>query len=153
MATYAVGKLAHSPQVTHVGSDLIRAQVLNAVITTSLKVVVDRQRPNGGHWSFPSGHTSATFASAATLHAHYGWKVGIPAYATAGFVAWTRVRDREHWLSDVAFGSAIGIVAGRTVASKHGPRRVTVVPTVTKGGGAVMFYVNTSQKWEDRSRK
>jgi hypothetical protein len=142
IATYAVGKLAGSPQITHLGSDLIRAQALNGLLTTAVKVSVGRTRPTGGHYAFPSGHTSAAFASAATLHAHYGWKAGVPAYATAAFVAWARVREREHWLSDVAFGSAIGIVAGRTIASKHESRRVTVVPALTKGGGAVMFFVN-----------
>jgi hypothetical protein len=139
--TYGIGKLWHKPQVLHIGSDLIRAQALNALITVPLKAIVDRERPNGGHYAFPSGHTSATFASAATLHAHYGWKVGIPAYATAGFVAWTRARDGKHWLSDIAFGSAIGIVSGRTVAAKHGPGRVTITPAPTKGGGMVTITV------------
>lgn len=138
---YGVGKLAHKPQVIHVGGDLIRAQSLNALITASLKVAVDRTRPNGGHWAFPSGHTSATFASASTLHAHYGWRVGLPAYAVASFVAWTRARDGKHWLSDVAFGAAVGVVAGRTVASKHRPGRVTVVPAPTKGGAMVTVTV------------
>ena len=138
---YGLGKLSHKPQVLHIGSDLIRAQALNALITVPLKAAVDRERPNGGHYAFPSGHTSATFASAATLHAHYGWKVGIPAYTAAGFVAWTRARDGKHWLSDIAFGSAIGIVSGRTVAAKHGPGRVTVVPAPMKGGGMVTVIV------------
>ena len=139
--TYGIGKLAHKPQVLHIGSDLIRAQALNALITVPLKAVVDRERPNGGHYAFPSGHTSATFASAATLHAHYGWRVGIPAYAAAGFVAWTRARDGKHWLSDIAFGSAIGIVSGRTVAAKHGLGRLSVIPAPTKGGGMVTITV------------
>jgi membrane-associated phospholipid phosphatase len=139
---YGVGKLAHKPQVIHVGGDLIRAQALNGLITASLKVAVDRTRPDGGHWAFPSGHTSATFASASTLHAHYGWRVGVPAYAVAGFVAWTRARDGKHWLSDVAFGAAIGVVAGRTVASKHGkPSRVTITPAPTKGGSMVTITI------------
>jgi hypothetical protein len=140
--TYGVGKVAHKPQVIHIGSDLIRAQALNALITVSLKVAVNRTRPNGGPYAFPSGHTSATFASAGTLGAHYGWKVGVPAYAVATFVGWTRARDGKHWLSDVAFGAAVGIVAGRTVASKHAkPARLTVTPVPTKGGGMVMVTI------------
>jgi membrane-associated phospholipid phosphatase len=138
---YGVGKLANKPQVIHVGSDLIRAQALNGLMTVSLKIAVDRTRPDGGQHAFPSGHTSATFASASTLHAHYGWRVGVPAYAVAGFVAWTRARDGKHWLSDVAFGSAIGIVAGRTVAARHGPGRLTITPAPTKGGAMVTFTV------------
>ena len=137
IATYAIGVVQHSPEVAHIGSDLIRAQVLNGVITTSLKVAVDRSRPNGGAWSFPSGHSSATFTSATVLAGHYGWKVGLPAYVVAGFIGWTRVRDEQHWLSDVVFGSAIGVVAGRTVTRGHGPRSWTVVPVATPKGGAL----------------
>ncbi len=139
VATYALGRLAHSAEVTHIGSDLIRAQALTGVLNTALKVSVNRTRPNGGHYAFPSGHTAATFTSAATLHAHYGWKAGVPAYAAAGFVAWTRARDGVHWLSDVVFGAAVGIASGRTVAGKHGPKRIGVVPTATKGGAALYF--------------
>jgi hypothetical protein len=53
-------------------------------------------------------------------------------------VSWTRVRDREHWLSDVIFGSALGIVAGRTVAN-HGHHAWSIVPVTTRGGAAVYF--------------
>jgi membrane-associated phospholipid phosphatase len=146
IATYGVGKLTKRAQVTHLGSDLIRAQALNGLVTTAIKVGVDRTRPSGGHYAFPSGHTSASFASAATLHAHYGWKVGVPAFAAAGFVAWTRARDRQHWLSDVAFGSAVGIVAGRAVAAKHRPRSLTVVPAPLRGGGAVYFNLRLTTR-------
>jgi len=142
IATYAAGRLAGKPEVAHVGSDLIRAQALNGLVTNAIKVAVNRQRPSGGIHSFPSGHTSATFASAAVLQAHYGWKAGAPAFATASFVGWTRIRDRRHWLSDVAFGAAIGVISGRTVARTHGPRRVTMVPAKTRGGFSVTFFVN-----------
>ena len=139
VATYAAGRLTNHPQVTHIGSDLIRAQILNGVITNVIKVSVDRTRPSGAPRAFPSGHTSATFASAAVLQAHYGWKVGAPAFAVAGFVAWSRTRDGAHWLSDVAFGSAIGVMSGRTVAAGHASRRVAVLPSPTKGGGSITF--------------
>ena len=33
LGTYAVGKLTNDPTVTHIGSDLIRAQLLNGIIT------------------------------------------------------------------------------------------------------------------------
>jgi len=137
IGTYAIGKLQDSPTLAHIGSDLIRAQVLNGVLTTGLKLAVDRERPNGGEHAFPSGHSSATFASAAVLDAHFGWKVGVPAYAVSAFVGWTRIRDNEHWVSDVVFGSALGIVAGRTVAGGHRGSSWTVAPTVTPGGVAV----------------
>ena len=137
VGTYLLGRMNHAPVVTHVGSDLIRAQLLNGVLTTGTKLMVARTRPNGGSFSFPSGHTSATFASAVVLADHFGWRVGVPAYAVAGFVGWTRIRDNQHWLSDVVFGSAVGFMAGRTITSTHPHSGWTVAPVITKGGGAV----------------
>jgi membrane-associated phospholipid phosphatase len=138
VGTYAIGKLSSQPALTHIGSDLIRAQALNAVVTRGLKVAVDRSRPTGGHHAFPSGHASAAFTSAGVLHGHFGWKVGVPAYAMAGLVGWSRVRDRHHWMSDVFFGATLGTIAGRTVTSGHRARSTwMVVPSATKGGAAL----------------
>ena len=64
VGAYALGRLSEHPQLTHIGSDLVRAQVLNAVITRGLKAAVGRARPSGGRDAFPSGHASATFTSA-----------------------------------------------------------------------------------------
>jgi membrane-associated phospholipid phosphatase len=139
LATYTIGAVQHSPEIAHIGSDLIRAQVLNGVMTVSLKLVTERTRPDGGSLSFPSGHSSATFASATVLANHYGWKVGVPAFAVASFTSWTRVRDRQHWLSDVVFGSAIGVVAGHTVTLGHGPGAWSVVPVAAPGGAGLYF--------------
>jgi membrane-associated phospholipid phosphatase len=68
----------------------------------------------GGAW--PSGHTSSSFAFAAVLDQWYGPKVGIPVLMLAGIAAWERIDDREHDLSDVVFGAALGYVVGKTVA-------------------------------------
>jgi membrane-associated phospholipid phosphatase len=138
VGVYAAGRLSRHAELTHVGSDLIRAQVLNGVVTTTLKLAAGRRRPGGGaRLSFPSGHTSAAFASAAVLDGHYGWKIAVPAYAAAGFIGWTRLRDRAHWMSDVVFGAAVGTVMGRTVTRGHGRRGWTLVPAAADGGVAV----------------
>jgi membrane-associated phospholipid phosphatase len=138
-AAYVIGRVGRKPRVTHTGSDLIRAQILNGLITRALKVTVDRSRPTGSGHAFPSGHTSATFASAAVLHSHYGWKVGAPAYAVASFVGWSRVWDGQHWLSDVVFGAAVGLASGYTVTRGHRGPAWNVVPVRTSGGGAVFL--------------
>ena len=143
VGTWAVGRALKRPLLTHVGSDLIRTQVLNGAITRVLKIVVDRQRPKGGGHAFPSGHTSASFASAGVLQQHFGWKAGAPAYAVAGFVAWTRVRDRAHWVSDVVFGAALGLASARAVTRGHDSRAWTVTPVAMPGGGGLQF----STRW------
>jgi membrane-associated phospholipid phosphatase len=79
------------------------------VLTQSLKYIINEQRPNGGNHSFPSGHTTAAFSGAAFLQIRYGWKVGIPAYLLAGYVGFTRVYARKHYIWDVMTGATIGI--------------------------------------------
>jgi membrane-associated phospholipid phosphatase len=80
-----------------------------------------------------------TFASATVLQRDLGWKVGIPAYGIATYVAASRIQENRHFLSDVAFGAAIGIIAGRTVTLGRGDGRFAVAPMAAPGGGGVSF--------------
>jgi membrane-associated phospholipid phosphatase len=139
LATYAAGHAMGNGKVAQVGSDLLRAQILSQVLTASVKMSVRRERPDGTMYSFPSGHSSVTFASATVLQRNFGWKVGIPAYGVATYVAASRIQDKRHFLSDVAFGAAIGIVAGRTVTVGRGEGRFALAPMATSGGGGVSF--------------
>jgi len=139
VATYALGLAAHSSSTTHIGSDLIRAQALNGLVTSGLKLAAHRERPSGGRHSLPSGHTSAAFASATVLQSHLGWKAGIPAYVAASFIGWTRVRDEHHWMSDVVIGASIGVVAGHTVTFGHRGERWALVPAKTGDTFAVFM--------------
>jgi hypothetical protein len=136
---YGLGGALNKPRVQHVAGDLMRAQVLAEVMTVGIKHTVRRKRPDdSGSFSFPSGHTSVSFASATVLQRHFGWKFGVPAYGVAGYVALSRVQMRRHYLSDVAFGAAIGILAGRTVTVGHG-RKLELAPVATPGGAALSF--------------
>jgi len=138
IGTYAIGKLAHDDEAIHIGSDLIRGQLLNGIFTESVKLAVNRTRPTGSPYSFPSGHTTAAFTTAAVLQAHLGWGVGGAAYAAAGFVGWSRLRGDQHWLTDVVFGSAMGIMAGHTVTFGH-HLPVRVMPSRTPRGGPAVL--------------
>jgi membrane-associated phospholipid phosphatase len=139
IATYALGRIVDKPRVTAVGADLIRAQIVTQALTAGIKMAVQRDRPDGTQYSFPSGHSSVTFATATVLQRDLGWKVGVPAYGLATFVAASRVQRKRHFLSDVAFGAAIGIVAGRSVTVGKGDARFAVSPAMVPGGGAVNF--------------
>ena len=91
-----------------------------------LKATVERRRPDGGLRSFPSGHTASAAAGAAFLQRRYGWSYGIPAYAAAAFVGYSRVESRRHYTSDVLVGGALGIGANVLFTKRH--HRVAVAP-------------------------
>jgi len=68
-----------------------------------LKQVVREQRPDHSDWqSFPSDTAALAFAPAQYLWDRYGWQYGLPAYAAAGFVGYSRVVSDEHHWWDVA---------------------------------------------------
>lgn len=136
VAAWLVGKNGGNARLESAGSDLIRAQILNGVLTVPVKYIVNRDRPDAGHHSFPSGHTSATFATAAVISRDYGIAASLPFYALGGLVSWSRVRTNHHWLSDDVFGAAIGITAGLAVTKGH-TSKWSVVPVKTAGGGAI----------------
>ena len=140
LATYSVGRLSGNTRAAEVGSHLIRAQLVAQGVTHAVKYSVKRMRPDGSaRNSFPSGHTSVSFASATVLQREFGWKVGIPAYAVASYIGYSRIEHKRHYLSDVVFGAAIGIVAGRSVTIGRGDKRFAMTPVAARGGGGVSF--------------
>jgi len=138
IATMAIGRIGHHPCAARVGADLLQAQLVGAAWTTGIKQVVRRSRPEGTGFSFPSGHTAAAFASATVLQQHFGWKVGLPAYAVASYVAASRVETGKHYWSDVAFAAALGIVAGRTMNIGGGHHLLVTPLAAGRGGGAAL---------------
>lgn len=139
LAAFAVGHAIGNAKITAVGADLVRANIVSQTLTGAVKFAARRERPDGTEFSFPSGHTAVTFASATVLQRHFGWKAGVPAYTVASFVAASRIHDKRHFLSDVAFGAAIGVVSGWTVTIGHGKARMAVTPMATPGGGGIGF--------------
>ena len=134
LATCVVGRLTDRPKVVQFGVELFRAQIVDGALTESLKLSVRRLRPDGSNrHSFPSGHTSVTFAAATLVERRLGWKPGLIAYAVASYVAASRLHDNVHYLSDVVFGAAVGAIAGRTVA-RDGGNGWTIGPTAVPGG-------------------
>ena len=143
LATYTIGRTTGSRRTAALGGDLLQANLIAQAVTQAMKVSVRRSRPDGAAFSFPSGHTSATFAAATVLQSHFGWKIGLPAYAVAAYVGASRVQVKRHYLSDVAFGAAVGIVAGRTVTRDVRRHRLTVTPLAARDGAGISFTVHS----------
>ena len=141
-ALYGIGLASRSSRTQALGSALLESQIVEAAIAQGLKHTVSRTRPNGGRYSFPSGHESASFATADVLVQQFGWKAGLPAYAAAVFIGSSRIAQREHYLSDVIFGAAIGVASARTLGLHSRSRGIAVAAAPRRRGAAILVAVN-----------
>jgi membrane-associated phospholipid phosphatase len=101
-----------------------------------------RFEPFSGHYSFPSGHTSTAFSLVTALDAETRTRwvpaIGYPLVAITG---WSRVRDLEHWPSDVIAGAAIGYWVGAKAdafAKRQWPRGLVFAAWPQPGGAALV---------------
>jgi len=115
LALYAAGAALGDANLRGAGGEMVRSLVYTGVLVSAVKLGVNRTRPNGGNYSFPSGHTAAAFAVAPVLAHHFGRFAAIPAYVLAVGTGLGRMEDRKHYLSDVLAGAAIGLTVGRAV--------------------------------------
>ncbi len=107
----AAGNTDH-PKLALTSRTVFEALLISMAITFVGKAAFRRERPDGGNFSFPSGHTTAAFSTAAVLTVFYGWKGALPSYAVATVVALNRLDDKSHFLTDVVMGAVIGTVVG-----------------------------------------
>jgi len=129
---------------SHLGFDLLRAGLVSQAMTQGIKIAVRRDRPTGECCAFPSGHSATTFATASVIERHFGYRGALPTYAIAAYVAASRLHDNRHFVSDVLFGAAVGIVSGWTVVGRHGRSDYTLMPVPIRGGVAMMVTRNAS---------
>ncbi len=137
VASWGIGKIAGSPRLTRFGSDVLRTQAVNGLLTVLLKGAIHRKRPNGGAYSYPSGHTSTAFAFAGTVYADLGKTPGIPAFILAGYVGISRLQEGKHYLSDVIAGGVLGTYVSLKLAhrtSKKGRlQQISISPSPVAG--------------------
>jgi hypothetical protein len=84
------------------------------LIVQGLKRSLLVTRPNGGEFSFPSGHTATAFFGAHLLAKEFGKEKPFLIYLGYGLASSTallRMANNEHWLADVLVGAGIGISA------------------------------------------
>jgi membrane-associated phospholipid phosphatase len=139
-AAYGIGRSVGNDKTATVGRDIVRAQILSQVLVQGLKVTIRRERPDKSNkGAFPSGHAASAFASAGVLHKHYGWKVGVPAYAFGSYVALARMSWNRHHATDVVMGAGFGLASARTVTMKMGANKFSVGVQPQVGGASVNF--------------
>lgn len=93
---------------------LATSAIAVTILTNGLKYTVKQARPTGSRNSFPSGHTAVAFMGAELVRLEYRdaspW-YGIGAYTVATGVAFMRLYNNRHWLSDVIAGAGFGILS------------------------------------------
>ncbi|EDM43968.1 PAP2 family protein [unidentified eubacterium SCB49] len=122
---YGFGLVTKNEQIRKTGVLIISSSVVAGYSQILARTAVGRARPHSGfgkyafepfagtqdYFSFPSGHTvlAVTMAHSIAKQFENVWvKSGI--YALATLPPLSRLINGEHWLSDVAFGAAYGII-------------------------------------------
>ncbi|HEU4725438.1 MAG TPA: phosphatase PAP2 family protein [Candidatus Eisenbacteria bacterium] len=134
------GYLANDRGLKQTGSEMFRSLAYSTLAVTALKVAIHRKRPNGGAYSFPSGHTTTAFAMAPVLASRLGPSAGIPAFILAGATGIGRMEDHKHYLSDVVFGAALGLSIGMAVTHHDGLPANLEVEASPRGAGLTYHF-------------
>ena len=130
-AFYLIGKTTKNRRAAETGILAAEALIDATIVTQTLKFATQRPRPlakdgrgrffTGGN-SFPSGHSSSIWSLAAVIDGEYGKKrplVRYGVYGLAAAVSVSRFTGRNHFLSDILVGGAIGWGIGHFVYLKH----------------------------------
>lgn len=128
---YLTGRATHNDRLRETGLLGAEALIDSGIVVGALKTASQRQRPptddssgeffDGGD-AFPSGHATSAWSLATVIAQEYGHHrplVQIGAYGLASAVSLSRYTGRNHFLSDVLVGSAIGYGVGRYTYHKH----------------------------------
>ena len=137
LGAYLVGHWSGNPHLAQFGLDVVRAQLVTQTWVQAVKVSVNRRRPDGTSFSFPSGHVASSFATATIVQREFGWKLGAPMYGLASYVAAARIAQNHHYLSDVAFGAALGIAGAHSLTLRSRDHTWRVSPSSLGGGVGV----------------
>lgn len=112
-----------STQNKKVGIEALMAIILTQIIVHSLKKLLSRERPykiieqlntfgiDLSDYSFPSGHTTASFSLATTLALNMP-RFSILVYILASIIAISRIYLGVHYPTDVTAGLILGIGGG-----------------------------------------
>jgi len=130
-AFYLIGRSTKNARARETGLLSMEALIDSGIVVTALKTASQRPRPSvddaSGEFfdkgsAFPSGHAADAWSVATVISEEYGKgrplvRFGVYGLATA--VSLSRYTGRNHFLSDVLVGSAIGFGIGRYVYRTH----------------------------------
>jgi hypothetical protein len=123
LGVYGYSLQAGNEELHDLSRAMISAYTLTGLSTVVVKGIADTDRPspewNDGNFGFPSFHAASSFSVAAVVEEYHGLETALPVYALAGLIGWSRIDERDHDLSDVIFGAALGYIIGKSVAQQH----------------------------------
>ncbi len=109
----------------------------------ALKHIVREQRPDKSDYqSFPSDTAALAFAPAQFLWDRYGWQYGLPAYAAATFVGWSRVDAQKHHWYDVATSAAFSFGFSKVFTTRYRAPGLYYGAEASPGGGYIHLSYN-----------
>jgi PAP2 superfamily len=91
-----------------------------------LQQFIREERPDKSDFrAFPSDSTAMAFSAASYLQIRYGRQFGIPAFAIATFVGYSRVEADKHNWGDVAAGAVLGWLASEITTVRFQNMRIS----------------------------
>jgi membrane-associated phospholipid phosphatase len=102
------------------------------------------ERPNGGNYNFPSGHTSWTTANAWFIYKRYGIKYAALPIAGAVFTGYSRIYADKHDVKGVISGALVGVLSAHFFTTKFQDSKIRVafVPTFENNSTGVHLSLN-----------
>ena len=172
VATASLGLIIKDRKLVNTTLLASQASITGSAITTSLKYLSGRRRPysylpteearptfegpfsrtpdgKSFNHSFPSGHTTTSFAIATVFASEYRDKAFVPvvAFSLASLVGISRIAENEHWSTDILTGAAIGYLSGKQAVNNF--HRLSKRRADGKTKNTLLFNLNYSGgHWE-----
>lgn len=143
-ATGTLGLIIKNEKLVNTTLLATQSTITGSAVTTTLKYFTGRRRPysylpseeakpsfmgpfskarndKSFNNSFPSGHTTVSFAIATVFASEYRDITIVPilAYSLATLVGVSRISQNEHWTTDVFTGAAIGYLSGKQAVKNY----------------------------------
>lgn len=152
LSIYTVGLVSREDEIRKLGRIIFQSLSYTGISVMIFRIIAGRERPYSGYGpftfsgftmdneiqSFPSGHTTVAFAVSSVIAEYYNkWWLKIGMYGFASLTAYARVRNKQHWVSDVVFGALLGVTGGLHVAAQERIREgvqkesdISIVPSI-----------------------